>query len=54
MSFSNVVRRAKSLLFVRYSNIISIQNNLSGVLFQNKSLIGARNFYLCWFFLLGN
>jgi len=46
MSFSNVVRRAKSLLFVRYSNIISIQNNLSGVLFQNKSLI-ERGISIC-------
>jgi hypothetical protein len=44
VSLSNVVQKAKSLLFVRYSNIISIQNNLSGALFQNQSLIGARGF----------
>jgi len=44
VSFSNVVRKAKSLLFVRYSNIISIQNNLSGALFQNQFLIGAKEF----------
>ena len=44
VSLSKVVRKAKSLLFVRYSNIISIQNNVSGALFQNQSLIGAKEF----------
>ena len=44
MSLFNVVRKAKSLLFVRYSNIISIQHDLSGALFQNQSLIGAKEF----------
>jgi hypothetical protein len=44
VSLSNVVRKAKNLLFVRYSNIISIQNNLFGPLFQNQSLIGAKEF----------
>ena len=44
VSLSNVVLKAKSLLFVRYRNMISIQNNLSGALFQNQSLIGAKEF----------
>ena len=42
VSLSNVVRKAKSLLFVRYSNIVSIQNNHSVALFQNQALIGAK------------
>jgi hypothetical protein len=44
VSLSKVARKAKSLLFVRYSNTISTQHNLYGPLFQNQSLIGAKEF----------
>ena len=42
VSFSIVVRKEKSLLYVRYSNIISTQHNLYGPLFQNQALIRAK------------
>ena len=43
VSFSIVVRKVKSLLFLRYSNIISTQHNLYGPLFQNKAFIGRKD-----------
>ena len=42
MNLSNVVRKAKRLLFVRYSNTISTQHNLYGALFQDQALIRAK------------
>ena len=35
-SFSIVVRKVKNLLFVRFSNIISIQNNLTTHYFRTR------------------